>query len=158
MFNQNYVIAILQGASGSAKSTISGGIATIAKARDLSYIICSADDYFIEPITKEYKFDRTKLGEAHKSCQSSFNNAVKCKINWIIIDNTNVDLKSIKSYYNPDNGYRYKIVRPNSKWYFNAEECFKKNTHNVPLETIQRMIDSIKKFSLEEMRADIVWI
>lgn len=158
MFNELNVVAIMNGAPGSTKSTLSKKICDYANTVGLKSIICSADDYFINPFTKVYEFDRSQLSKANLSCKIKFDIAINDKINWIIVDNTNVDIKSIKPYYNPDNGYKYKIVRPNTDWYFNAEECFKKNTHNVPLETIQRMIESIKKFSLEDMKADIIWI
>jgi tRNA uridine 5-carbamoylmethylation protein Kti12 len=157
MFSELSVIAILQGCPGSSKSTLAKNIVRYANECRLSSVICSADDYFINPVTNTYEFDKNKLHNAHRYCKSKFDKAVNENINWIIVDNTNVNLSSIKVYLDIV-GYKYKIVRPNTDWYFDAEECFKKNTHNVPLETIQRMIDSIKKFSLEEMRADIVWI
>ena len=148
----------MSGPPGATKSTKAKEIKAYADMYGIASTICSADDYFTDPITQEYKFDRTKLSEAHKSCQSKFNLSVSSTYNWIIVDNTNVDIKSIKPYYDQNNGYKYKIVRPNVDWYFNAEECFKKNTRNVPLETIQRMVDSIKRFSLEDMRMDICWM
>lgn len=157
MFNELNVVALMSGPPGSTKSTLAKKIYNHAKDSGLSSIICSADDYFINS-NGQYVFDKTKLNQAHMSCQAKFDKAVLDSINWIIIDNTNVDIKSISHYYNQNNGYKYKIVRPNVDWYFDAEECFKKNTHNVPLETIQRMIKNIKKFSLEEMRMDIAWI
>lgn len=158
MFNERNVIAILNGSSGVGKSTLAKKIVTVAESRGLTSIICSADDYFINYKSGEYIFDKNKLFSAHRKCLDKFDAAISVNINWIIVDNTNVDLKSIKPYYKPNSRYNHKIVRPNVDWYFNAEECFKKNTHNVPLETIKRMIDSIKKFSLEDVRADICWI
>lgn len=156
MFSELSVIALLQGCPGSAKSTLAKKIKAVAELNSLSCEICSADNYFMKD--GKYEFDSSKLYLAHSYCKYTFEEAVKNGVNWIIVDNTNTDLKSIKHYYTPNNGYKYTIVRPNTPWYFDAEECFKKNTHNVPLETIERMINSIKKFSLEDVKADILWI
>lgn len=158
MFNESNVIILLQGSSGVTKTTLAKKIKLHAELKGLTTIICSADDCFINNSNNIYKFNRVLLQDAHNFCKNKFNKAIDNNINWIIVDNTNVDLKSIRPYYNPDNGYKYKVVRPNVNWYFDADECFKKNTHNVPLETIERMINSIRKFSLEEVRADILWI
>lgn len=158
MFSELSVIALLQSPAGGGKSTLAKKIKAVAELNSLSCEICSADNYFINPDTKKYEFDANKLYMAHSYCKYTFEQAVQNFTNWIIVDNTNTDLKSIRHYYDPNNGYNYKIVRPNTPWYFDAEECFKKNTHNVPLETIERMINSIKKFSLEDVKADILWI
>ena len=163
LYRNNRIVILMQSAPGAGKSTLANEIKSHFDDMwgcDPVYnsIICSADDYFISPYTKQYKFDSAQLYNAHSYCKSVFQKAVEQKYSVIIIDNTNVDLKAIRNYYDVNNGYKYLIVRPNTPWYFDAEECFKKNTHNVPLETIERMINSIKKFSLEEVKADILWI
>jgi predicted kinase len=151
-------VILMQGCPGSAKSTLAGKIKEYVDSyfNDDVTAICSADGYFM--VGDKYVFNRDKLAAAHLYCKSAFYQSVMNRCPLIIVDNTNVDLKSIRNYYDPDNGYRYAIVRPNTPWYFDAEECFKKNTHNVPLDTIERMINSIKKFSLEDVKADILWI
>ena len=154
----NDTIVYMQSAPGAGKSTLVEKLIDKAEDNNVSWEVCSADNYWIDKVTQEYKFDITQLHKAHEYCKNQFIKALNIRTQLIIIDNTNVDLKAIRNYYDETIGYQYKIVRPNTPWYFDAEECFKKNTHNVPLETIQRMINSIKKFSLENVKADIIWI
>lgn len=63
---------INRGLPGSGKSTLSNKIKNIYEKT----VICSGDDYFTSS-SGEYKFDASKLSEAHMSAQSKATNACK---------------------------------------------------------------------------------
>lgn len=76
-------------------------------------------------------------------------NKIKCKramelgIEDIIVDNTNTTWKEILPYVELAKafGYDVEIMEPDTAWKFDVSECFKRNTHKVPLESIQKMFD-----------------
>ena len=59
----NPTLFIVRGVPGSGKSTF-------AKHIWNEYAICEADKYFVDRETGEYKFDATKLKEAHEWCRN----------------------------------------------------------------------------------------
>ena len=40
--------------------------------------VCSADRFFIEPASGEYKFDHTRIKDAHEWCHSNFQQVAGC--------------------------------------------------------------------------------
>lgn len=133
---KNWMILMI-GCPGSGKSTLAkqwaGQVA----------VICSADDYFINSETGAYEWDAKYLGSAHRFCQQMAASVVrqgKC----LIIDNTNIRPQDRQFYKElaERNGYEYEehLVRE-----FNVDLCFSRNSHGVPREVIQRMVDSLKK-------------
>ena len=130
---------ILRGLSGSGKSFLSKQLAGETGQ------IFSTDDFFIDE-KGEYNWDRNKISEAHLWNQNRILNAINNDISPIIIDNTNImmwELKQLKPIieYAQNLGYKTEIKEPDTPWKFNAEELFKRNTHGVPLETIQKKIN-----------------
>ena len=55
---------IVRGLPGSGKSTFA------KKLVGSDFLVCEADKYFIDKTTGEYKFDITKIKDAHKYCQT----------------------------------------------------------------------------------------
>ncbi len=136
---------IMSGLPGSGKSTLADEIAEQFEA-----IICSADDYFAKSGT--YNFDATKLGLAHLSCRLNAESAMKEGYN-VVIDNTNISRKDMKAYLDlaDKNRYDVYVVRPNTAWANDPVACHKVFTHNVPLDTIKRMSESLARLRLEEI-------
>jgi len=98
--------------------------------------ILSTDDYW----GKEYDFDKTKLGVAHLWNQRKCHNL--CSIDrTVIIDNTNTTWSEILPYLKIAKKFHYWVTEiiPNNSWNNNIEECYKRNTHGVPRETISAM-------------------
>ncbi len=83
-------VIILRGISGSGKTT------WIAKNTPEAFVV-SADHFFLDE-NNEYRYDATKLQEAHESCYRAFIEALTDKRPLIAVDNTNVALWEITPY------------------------------------------------------------
>lgn len=108
------IVIILRGPSGIGKSTLakniplifgesaleigSGGLTT----EDLVKV-CSADKYFVGAADGVYRFDPTRLGEAHGQCQKEFQDALNDHGFYgpevIVVDNTNLRYEEWRHYY-----------------------------------------------------------
>ena len=83
----------LRAVSGSGKSLLTNML-----CKNIGYVSCSADDFFINE-NGEYVFDATKIHLAHLDCQKKCVEALKePTVEVVIIDNTNVDDRAIKVY------------------------------------------------------------
>ncbi len=142
MPNMKKELIIMRGASGSGKSF---------KAKQLSGdsgIICSADDFFIEKGGGKYAFDPSLLGQAHQQCQNKVIEVIKQGISPVIIDNTNTRLWEIKKLkpiiqFAQSLGYSVRLEEPETEWWKskNIDEMVNKNSHGVPREAIERMVN-----------------
>lgn len=112
--------------------------------------------------TQEYRSNWRveKLGAAHAHNFQEFQYAVDLGISPVIVDNTNITTRDFKHYaeYADKAGYTVKLEEPDSPWWnearplladkkFNAKKLedfasvlARRNTHGVPLATIQKMI------------------
>jgi predicted kinase len=63
--------------------------------------------------------------------------------NIMIIDNTNTTWKEFKKYVVSALAYEYEVefVIPETEWAFRLDELVSRNSHGVPREAIQRMLD-----------------
>lgn len=124
---------ILRGLPGSGKSTIANLLRGFQPCKSA---IVSADEYFMS--VDGYKFDKSKLGEAHEFCFSNFKNACLINLN-IIVDNTNLSFKEYSKYiqWAKPQGYSIQIITIETD--LSDEELAKRNIHGVPVETIKRM-------------------
>ena len=101
----------------------------------------SADDYFVDE-NGNYKFDVTKIGEAHRTCQEKFlnfmivhHNKKEYNMEWwdnarIGILNTNTSLWEMAYYIGLANVYNvpFELI-----WFkCSPETSMKRNVHNVP--------------------------
>ena len=135
-------LILMRGGSGSGKSF---------KAKQLAGengVICSADDFFIEKGGGEYAFDPNLLGEAHQQCQNRALDAIKAGLSPVIIDNTNTklwEMKKLKPIVQlaQSLGYSVRIEEPETEWWKNRniDEMVNKNSHGVPREAIERMVN-----------------
>lgn len=135
------VLIIMRGISGSGKSTLAKQLA----GKD--GVIFSTDDLFINPKTGKYEFNGRLI---HRNHQINYNNSVDAMskgITPIVIDNTNIRFSEFRKYVEAAQQYGYKVdfKEPVTPWAWDADELFKRNTHGVPKESIQRMIDRFEK-------------
>ena len=126
-------VIIMVGAPGSGKST------RISHYVKDDAVVVSADHYFEQSGT--YIFDRSKLGQAHKFSQDRFTDALLNKMEPVIVDNTNTTAKERKFYIDLAKVHGYEVWIDAIEC--DAQTCFQRNVHGVPLEAIERMIARI---------------
>lgn len=141
-------ILIMHATSGAGKSTLAK---KIAKESNLDYVICSADDYHyfgLEQIPSNYKFDINNLHMAHKTCQKKFIESIDNNVPLVIVDNTNIKQKDYKFYFLTaiERGCE---VEFHTIMGGNVEQHFKSNTHNVPRNVIENMLENLKPIPTE---------
>lgn len=126
------LVIIMQGISGSGKSTIAKMIASQCSNSQ----IVSADHFFFDQ--NEYKFDPNKLGAAHAACLSSFKKFVKDGWDVIIVDNTNILQTEAQIYIDiaQANGYDIQVVSVSSTF---------KNVHDVPEKVIEKQKSRLQR-------------
>ena len=136
---------IMVGVPGSGKSTLAKNL-----AKEHNAVILSTDAIFEAPLYENggsegallYLWSRDCIKQAHLVNQGKCQVAMALKNN-IIIDNTNLTKWERSPYIYLADTYNYdvEVVEPATPWKDNAEECFKRTTHSVPLETIKAMLD-----------------
>lgn len=120
--NKMKELFLLRGLPGAGKSTL---------AKSLSGIHLEADQYFMED--GEYKFDASKLKEAHAKCQ----NAVRVWMgsqDRIIVSNTFTQAWEMQPYYELAEKYGYRVYSLVVENRHGGESI-----HNVPKEKIEEM-------------------
>lgn len=131
------------------RSLPGGGKSTLAKQyKDMYYdscFICSTDDYWVRP-DETYDFNHKLLGKAHAWNQNLVENIIKSEKDSVydtvvVIDNTNITFNEMKPYIESALKYYYDImfIEPDTEWRHDVDECFKRNTHGVPFDTILNM-------------------
>jgi len=128
------ILILARGLPGSGKSTLAKGLGK-------GGVILSSDDFFM--VNGKYEFDKSGQGYAHFWNQGRAEEAMKQEISPIVIDNTNVEAWEMKPYVlmAQKYGYQVELTEPNTPWKFDAEELTKRNTHGVPKEAIDGMIE-----------------
>ena len=79
------------------------------------------------------------LGKAHMQCQQKFQQAISLKAELIIVDNTNVDERDMTFYEEKAKEAGYQVTHIIVENRHNGV-----SVHNVPDETITRMVDRFK--------------
>ena len=163
-------MVILRGLPGSGKSTLAESLARSGATPETAPTWAmgeslSTDDYFV--VDGEYRFDPLQLGFAHGWNQARADRAL-----WalrgteasLVIDNTNIRLWEFRPYVLKADraGVEVTVIGPDTHpdlfapWALDPEECFRRNSHGVPLETIRRMASSWEPFvGLDQVRASV---
>ena len=148
---------IMRGIPGSGKSH--GAAAICSKTKG---VILSADQYFEvaydSTASKRYIFDRNNLSDTHRYCQWRADYIMGWQLNQnVIIDNTNTTKKEVRPYVELGLKHEYEIqlVLPDSQWQWNAALCAQKCVHEVPLETIKKMLARFEMFDLDDFIKEI---
>ncbi|KAM6940094.1 NEDD4-binding protein 2 [Xenentodon cancila] len=139
---QGKVLVLLRGAPGSGKSTLARALLE----QNPGGVILSTDDYFKR--NGDYQFNPTALGEAHEWNHKRAREAFERGTTPIIIDNTNMQGWELKPYVAqaPKHGYKVLFKEPDTWWKYKPKELVRRTTHNVPVETIRRMLDGYERF------------
>lgn len=135
------VLCLMRGIPGSGKSFFAKQLCETPKG-DTSAIY-STDDFW--QTSSGYLFNPHRLGEAHAWNKDRVRKDTKSDI--IIVDNTNIRLKEILPYLEiaAEHDRDVMIMESPTEWAWDVDECFKRNTHGVPRETIQRMKDRYQR-------------
>ncbi len=142
---------LVRGASGSGKSTLAN---KLFEEYDLQTNCCifEADNWFCD-VEGNYVFDAKELGNAHRWCQLSVEYFFKSMVfdGVAIVSNTSTTYKEILPYalLADKYGCEIEIMEPSTPWKNNPEECHKRNSHNVPLDTIRAQIDRLSKHPIK---------
>lgn len=88
-----------------------------------------------------YRFDPSKLGEYHQQNLTDAIHSMASGCPLVIVPNTNTTFMEMRPYIIAAHLLKYEveIMEPSTEWRYDAQLCFAKNTHSVPLESIQRM-------------------
>ena len=93
-----------------------------------------ADDYFMQD--GEYKWDATKLGEAHRTCQEKCEKLMERSARLVIVANTSVRGKDFEPYIDLAERYGYQVFSV-----IVENRHGNDNVHNVP----DDVVDSMKR-------------
>lgn len=140
------ILIIMRGVPGSGKSFIAKQIISAIYGTQLTqhYFshVLSTDDFFIN--RGVYCFNKYRLAEAHAWNKNRAQQSMREGVSPVIIDNTNIEVWEMEPYVREGvaNGYVVEIVEPNTPWARKANELVRRNTHNVPIQTIRKMLDN----------------
>lgn len=85
----------------------------------------------------EYKFDASKIEEAHNACLRKFVSSLQNSAAPIVVDNTNLTVEELAPYYCLARafGYEVEIVR----CWTSVNEAVQQNVHGVTKQTLEFM-------------------
>jgi len=121
-------LILIRGVSGSGKNTFGALIA------GMNFDVLAADDYFM--VDGEYKFDGSKLKDAHADCQARAEARMARSDRKVIVANTFTREWEMKAYYDLAEKYDYRVY---SIVVENRHGGV--NEHGVPDEAVQAMRD-----------------
>lgn len=130
-------LVLVRGMPGSGKSTLA------KSPRFAGYMKFEADMYFIDPVTRQYNFDPSKLYQAHKWCQRQTKDCLNNGIS-VVVSNTFTTRKEMKDYYDiaEEVGVPIRIIKVIGNF---------QNVHGVPEEVLQKMRDRWQDVDGEEV-------
>lgn len=134
MFVSMKAMLFLRAVSGSGKSTLASVL-----SEDGRYPIFEADQYFYDE-AGNYNFDASKLGDAHKDCQSRVVDAMREGVDKVIVSNTSTREQDVQLYKGlaEAEGYTFfSMVVENRHG--------GKSIHAVPTESIIRQYNGLSK-------------
>lgn len=140
---KNYLwgfVHIMRGLPGSGKSTFCKN--KISNGEWPGAVICSADDYFVNPRTKEYKYDPRKITEAHIQCRVKFFKTLihrNCPEH-VVVDNTNIRLSHMAEYILIAKTMNFNITIHSLRGSrLTDRQLAARCVHNVPVDQITKM-------------------
>lgn len=135
-------VIIMRAIPGSGKSTFAKQLAKEVDKAGGSAKIVSADDYFYNLGEGKYKFDVTKIGDAHAGCMRAFIEALQTDVNVVIVDNTNLGIPEISPYRLVAAAYGYPVEVKQVEE--DVDVAASRNQHGVPADAIERMHQYMK--------------
>jgi predicted kinase len=130
-------LILLRGPSGSGKSTIANHL-LVSDFSDLEVSWHEADHFFGRG--DDYKFDASKLSEAHSTCQSDVRKCMEHGYDRIIVSNTSMARWEMNPYLQLAREHAYNVVVLRTPGPWDAEILQARNVHGVPLKTLTKQI------------------
>lgn len=115
---------LIRGLPGSGKTTV-------ARKMMLDGFVNVEADMFFEDEYDNYRFDPTRVGEAHKWCQEMTEEYMECGLD-IVVANTFTQKWEMDPYMKLADKYDYTVV-------IRVERGEYPNIHDVPQEVIEKM-------------------
>lgn len=133
---------IMIGPSGCGKSRKAERLREDCRAHGVPVAdIFSADRLFTDSISGEYRFDASRLGEAHDRCFNDYRFFASAFPNGMaIVDNTNLTREEIAPYLMLGRQWG-KVILAVWGGGVSESELAARNVHKVPLATIQRQLE-----------------
>ena len=132
MNEMNKILYLVRGVPGSGKTTFAHTIV------DDEHVF-SADDYFM--VDGEYRFDASKLKDAHADCKNRCEAAMKNSVSKIAVANTFTRDWEMEGYLDLAEKHGYVVFS-----LIVENRHGNKNVHNVPDDVIEKMK---KRFSIK---------
>lgn len=157
-------LILISAIAGSGKTTLAAQLEKQYEEQGCEVFTIETDEWFVKNGRGTYKFERDKLNEAHSWTYQEIVKAMtpdweasdsQDSYDVIILANTNLVWKEVKRYVYlaREMEYEVEIVAPDTPWCNNPEECFKKNTHGVPLDQLIKMEE--KRQPIEYLREKV---
>lgn len=135
-------VIVLQGVSGSGKSTYGRKIAAEFRANGLTVEIVSADDYFVRFGGGTYAFNPSHLPKAHGECFRHFMQTVGAQAaDVVIVDNTNTTAVEAAPYMAGAQAFEYEAEI--HRIVCDPEVAAARNLHGVPAGAVKAMASRI---------------
>lgn len=145
-------VTLLRGCSGSGKSTLAKKLQKEAIEQNLTCEIFSADNYFMQD--GNYNWQGKYIKYAHTWCFGLFVKALIEGVDLVIVDNTFIEDWTTFQYADAANqfGYELDVTEPKNKWARDPKELAKRNIHNVPESTINKMLEGLEKLPTKDLK------
>lgn len=142
-------VILLQGISGSGKTTYAQKLLQQAIDGCRPCWVISADDYFMvqTPGGPQYRYDWTKLQEAHDQCFARYWELLHGEDSGtIIVDHTQTKFHELEPYWQAaqHHGWPVEIHRLSCS----VEVAAQRNIHRVPLESVARQATRLQQMKL----------
>jgi predicted kinase len=126
-------LILLRGLPGSGKSTLAK---ILTNGKEDAHK--EADMYFVDSVGN-YKFDPSKLGDAHKWCREEIEFVMKYEHSPVVVSNTFTQEKELGPYFELAKKYGYRV---HSIIVENRHGGV--NEHDVPQDTLEKMKNRFK--------------